>query len=141
MKVSKLIKIDKKYNFEAPLLKAATRLNKSLNSKINSERIDLNMLLLPSPDNYFLVKVNGESMVGSKILDGDILLVDKSQKPKDGSIVISSLNGEMTVKTFKIIDNKKYLLSSNDKFLPIEISEFYKFEIQGVVKHIIRETE
>jgi DNA polymerase V len=141
MKVTKIIKIDNKFSFEAPVFKASTKLNKSLNGKINSERIDLNSLLIPNPENYFLVKVNGDSMIGSKILDGDILVVDKTQKAKDNSIVISSLNGELTVKTFKIIDGEKYLVSSNEKFLPIEISNFYNFEIQGVVKHVIREQE
>ncbi len=141
MKVSKIIKLNKKYNFEAPLFKASTGLKKSLNHQINKENIDLNQLLIPKPENCFLVKVNGDSMIGSKILNGDILVVDKNQKPKEDNIVVSSLNGELTVKTFKIIDGKPYLLSSNDKFLPIEISEFYKFEIQGVVKHIIRETD
>lgn len=141
MKVSKIIKIDKKYNFEAPVLKASTKLNKNISERINSERIDLNSLLIPKPDNVFLVKVNGDSMIGSKILDGDILVVDKKQKAKDGNIVISSLNGELTVKTFKIIEGKGYLVSSNEKFLPIELSEFFRFEIQGVVKHIIRNTD
>lgn len=141
MKVSKIIKIDRKYSFEAPVLKASTKLNKEISAKINSERIDLNSLLIPKPDNVFLVKVNGDSMIGSKIMDGDILVVDKNQKAKDGNIVVSSLNGELTVKTFKMIDGKGYLYSSNEKFLPIELSEFFRFEIQGVVKHIIRSTE
>lgn len=141
MKVSKIIKIDKKYNFEAPVLKASTKLNRNISERINSERIDLNSLLIPKPDNVFLVKVNGDSMIGSKILDGDILVVDKKQKAKDGNIVISSLNGELTVKTFKMIEGKGYLVSSNEKFLPIELSEFFRFEIQGVVKHIIRNTD
>ena len=141
MKVSKIIKINNKYSFEAPVFKASTKLNKSLNSKINSERIDLNSLLIPHPENYFLVKVNGDSMIGSKIMTGDILVVDKSQKAKEGNIVVSSLNGELTVKTFKIIDGQQYLVSSNEKFLPIGISNFYNFEIQGVVKHIIREQD
>jgi DNA polymerase V len=141
MKVSEIIRLDKKYDFEAPVFKASTGLKKSIETYIKTEKIDLNKLLIPKPDNYFLVKVNGNSMIGSKILDGDILVVDRNQKPKENCIVVSSLNGELTVKTFKIIDDKGYLVSSNEKFLPIEISEFYKFEIQGVVKHIIRATE
>ena len=141
MKVSKILKVDNKFNFEAPILKASTKLNKQLSTKITSERIDLNDMLIPNPDNVFLVKVNGDSMIGSMILDGDILIVDKKQKAKDGDIVVSSLNGEMTVKTFKIVENKAYLFSSNDKFLPLELSEFFKFDIQGVVKHVIRNTD
>lgn len=141
MKVTKIINIDNKFNFEAPVYKASTKLSNHISDKINNERLDLNSLLIPNPKNIFLVKVNGDSMIGSQILDGDILVVDKNQKAKDGNIVVSSLNGELTVKTFRIVDNQAYLFSSNDKFLPIELSEFYKFEIQGVVKHIIRNTD
>jgi len=76
-------------------------------------------------------------MINENILDGDILVVDRKETPRDGKIVIASLNGEMAVKKFKIIEGKVYLYSANEKFLPIEISGLMEFQIQGVVKHVI----
>ncbi len=71
------------------------------------------------------------------IFEGDILVVDRKEKPEDGKVVIASLNGEMAVKTLREIDAKIYLYSANKKFLPIEIQGFMEFRIQGVVKHVI----
>ena len=70
---------------------------------------------------------------------GDILIVDAKSEPKDGQIVVASLDGEMTVKKLRRKDGKIYLVSANQKYLPIEITGYCKFEIQGVVKHIIHE--
>jgi DNA polymerase V len=139
MKVKKVIEVQKKYNFEAPLFNAT---HKSGIGKSVFERevysIDLNALLMPNPKNCFLVKVSGESMIKENIHDGDVLIIDKVEPPKDGKIVIASLNGEMTVKKYRIIEGKTYLFAANDRFLPIEIGDYIQFQIQGVVKHVIR---
>ncbi len=138
MKASKLPQVKTHYKFEAPVVEA--KIKKKLPS-LNDVRklLDLNAYLAPQPENVFLVRVSGESMIDANIFDGDILVVDKSAKPGNGSIVIASLNGEMAVKYFRIINGKAYLISANNKFTPIKISELFHFEIQGVVRHIIRD--
>jgi DNA polymerase V len=85
-----------------------------------------------------MVHVNGESMIDENIDDGDILIVDSGAQPYDGKIVVASLNGELTVKTFREKKGRAWLISANKKFLPIEIGELVQFEIQGVVKHVIK---
>jgi DNA polymerase V len=85
------------------------------------------------------VKVNGESMIGSGINDGDTLIVHSKSQPKSGEIVIASLNGNLLVKRFEMIEGKVYLIASNDQFLPIEIFPFEQFQIQGVVQHVIHQ--
>ena len=101
--------------------------------------LDLNAYLASDPKNVFLVRVSGESMVDANISDGDILVVDSKEKPVSGKIVIASLNGEMAVKYFIIEKGKAFLVSANKNFLPIQISDLFQFEIQGVVKHVIRD--
>lgn len=140
MKVTDIIKLDSKFNFEAPIFSASGKIRNQMVDALKNETLDLNKLLLGDKKNKYLVRVSGESMIGDKIYDGDILIVDKSKTPKEGDIIISSLNGEMTVKTYKVIDGKAYLISSNNKFLPIEIGQDFQFEIQGVVKHVIHTT-
>ncbi len=137
MRAKKKGKIKKKYYYEAELFPASIPLSPA-NYEPELIQIDLTNILAPIPKNIYLVKVNGESMIEENIFDGDILIVDKNEKPKDGSIVIAALNGELTVKTFRIIDEKAYLFSANQRFLPIEIGELMQFEIQGVVKHVIK---
>lgn len=139
MRVKKVIEIKQRYSFEASVLPVAAPLGLSPKISANIQRLDLNSLLAPAPDDVFLVRVNGESMIDENIFDGDILIVDSKETPKDGSIVISALNGEMTVKTYRIIDGKVYLFAANKKFFPIEILPDWNFKIQGVVKHVIHE--
>jgi len=138
LKVKKLIEIKTNYSFEAPVLNAISPLERTtLKDEGQLPSLDLNSFLAPNPERIYLVKVNGESMIDEGIFSGDILIIDKSEKPKDGKIVIAALNGEMAVKTLRIIDGNVYLFSANQKFLPIGIEEYMQFEIQGVVKHVI----
>ncbi|MDX9791494.1 MAG: S24 family peptidase [Candidatus Kapabacteria bacterium] len=134
MKVKNIVELKSTFSFEAPLLRAEG-VNISVNP--NSQMFDLNSVLAPKPDDVFLVRVSGESMIDEGIYDGDILVVNKNERPKDGKVVIAALNGEMAVKTFRTIEGKTYLFSANSKFLPFEIMPFWQFEIQGIVKHVI----
>ena len=77
-------------------------------------------------------------MIDENIDDGDVLVVDYSETAYENKIVIASLNGEMAVKKYQIIDGKPYLISANKQFLPVEIKPSWNFEIQGVVKYVIK---
>lgn len=137
MKVQNLVELKSQYSFEAPFYSASVP-PFGPNTRITmNDSLDLNSVLAPKPLDTFLVSVTGESMIDEGIYDGDILIVNRKETPKDGKIVIASLNGEMAVKTFRIIKSKVYLYSANSKFLPIEILPYWQFEIQGVVKHVI----
>ena len=137
MKVKKVVEVNTHYSFEAPILPAGKH-GKVIPLEELNLQLDLNHYLVPNPKNIFLVRVSGESMIDKNILDGDILIVDKNEKPGNGKIVIAALNGEMAVKTFSEVDGKILLISANHKFLPIEIEDLMEFQIQGVVKHVIR---
>lgn len=126
----------KQYFFEAPILPAKIKRD-SKNIELQDESIDLNSLLMESDDGLYMVEVSGDSMIDESIYPGDVLIVDSNMSPKDGLIVIASLDGEMTVKILRKIEGKVYLEAANKKYLPIEITPYCKFEIQGVVRHII----
>ena len=136
MKVKKVVEVKTNYIFEAPIISAKISGRDPRFGTVN-HTFDLNEYLLPDPKNIFLVRVSGESMIDQQIFEGDILVVDKSEEPEDGKIVIAALNGDMAVKIFRKINNKIYLFSANKKFLPIEIEGLMEFQIQGVVKHVI----
>jgi SOS-response transcriptional repressor LexA len=137
MKVENKSNLKPRYNFEAPMLSAA--IPAGLSSRIaNNKPFDLIDFLAPHPTGIYLVQVSGDSMIDESIFDGDFLVVDSNQQPRNGSIVIASLNGELTVKTYRLIKDKMYLFSANSKYPPIEINLFTDFQIQGVVRHVIR---
>lgn len=138
MKIKEVIELRSKYSFEAPVVTAAIKNDESRDYTSVLTDININDMLVPNPDKVFVVRVNGESMIDRNIFDGDILLVEKADKAKNGDIVVASVNGEMAVKTFRIIKGTAYLFAENEKFLPLQISEFWTFQIQGIVKHLIR---
>ncbi len=64
--------------------------------------LDLNELLVKHPAATYFVRVQGDSMIGRGIYDGDILVVDRSLDPCDGDVVIAAVDGEFTVKTLSL---------------------------------------
>ena len=63
--------------------------------------LDLNELLVKRPAATFFVRVEGDSMINAGIHDKDLLVVDRSLTPANGDIIIASVDGEFTVKTYR----------------------------------------
>ena len=53
--------------------------------------LDLNELLVMRPAATYFVRVEGDSMLGAGIRDGDLLVVDRSLRPADGDVIIASV--------------------------------------------------
>jgi DNA polymerase V len=136
MRVKKQSEIKHTYKFEAPFVSASAR--SKAGEKMIEGNLDILEFLAPRPESLYLVKVNGESMKDEHIYDSDVLIVDRDETPRDGLIVIAALNGELLVKTYRIINGDAYLFSANSNFLPIKILPVWDLQIQGVVKHVIR---
>ena len=64
--------------------------------------LDLNELLVKRPAATFFVKVQGDSMIGDGIRDGDLLVVDRSLRPASGDVIIACVDGDFTVKTLRL---------------------------------------
>ncbi|MDR1729072.1 MAG: translesion error-prone DNA polymerase V autoproteolytic subunit [Prevotellaceae bacterium] len=101
--------------------------------------IDLNRELIKNPASTFLARVKGLSMKDAGIDDGDILIIDKSLQPLNGDIVVSYINGEFTLKTFKKEKDGIYLMPANQDYKPIKINPGDNFMIWGVVTYSIRD--
>ncbi|KAA3436718.1 LexA family protein [Rufibacter hautae] len=101
------------------------------------EKIDLSTYLVQRPTTTYMLKVRGSSMVDADINEGDILVIDKSLKPIDGKPVIFFVDGEFTVKTFKRINGKAFLMPANPAYRPIELTEEMNLQVWGVVIWVI----
>ncbi|HEV2524578.1 MAG TPA: S24 family peptidase [Gammaproteobacteria bacterium] len=101
------------------------------------EHLDLNEHLTGNSNNIFCIRVQGESMIGAGICDNDILVVDRSIQPTDGTIVIASLNSELTVKRLKHAGDQITLMPANADYSPIVVTEDIELKIWGVVIHVI----
>jgi DNA polymerase V len=97
------------------------------------KRLDINDYLIRNPVSTFFFPVQGESMQGAEIFDGDILVVDKSVRPRHGHIVVAFVNGERLVKRLHRRNGRVALLPDNPAYLPLEIQEGMELEVWGVV--------
>lgn len=77
--------------------------------------LDLNQYLIKHPAATFFVRVEGDSMCNMGILNGDLLVVDRSLTPQHDAIVVAVIDGEFTVKRLKIIDGNGFLCAINGR--------------------------
>jgi len=95
--------------------------------------LDLNELLVERPAATYFVRAAGDSMVGAGIRDGDLLVVDRSLEPEDGSTVIACVDGEFTVKTYRRDRDGVRLEAANPAYAPIRFAGEMELRVFGVV--------
>ncbi|WP_134677025.1 LexA family protein [Ectopseudomonas khazarica] len=102
------------------------------------QKISLDELLdIHAPQTY-LVRVEGDSMTGAGIFDGDVLVVNKALDAVPGDIVIAAINGEPVVKTLARDGQQIVLRSENPKYAPRFVMEGDELLIWAVVTDSIR---
>lgn len=72
-------------------------------------------------ENVFLLKVEGDSMIGAGIYDGDYVLVRQQNDADNGDIVVALIDDEATVKTFYREKNRVRLQPENPEMEPIVV--------------------
>ncbi len=71
----------------------------------------------------FALRVRGESMLNAGILDGDIVIVERTPVARNGEIVVALIGDEATVKTFYKENGHFRLQPENDAYEPIIVPE------------------
>ena len=69
---------------------------------------------------YFALRVRGESMLGAGILPGDLVVVHRQQTANNGEIVVAMIEDEATVKRLSRRNGHTWLLPENDAYSPID---------------------
>jgi repressor LexA len=91
-------------------------------------------------NDLFALKVQGDSMVGAGILDGDVVVVQSRSDAASGDIVVALLPGpaepEATVKRLKRERNRVMLVPENPRFEPFEMDP--EGRILGTVVTVLR---
>ena len=70
----------------------------------------------------FALQIQGDSMIGSRIYDGDIVFLRKQSYIENGQIGAFLIDGEATLKIFNKQNNTVMLLSSNPNYSPIVLN-------------------
>jgi len=98
------------------------------------DEIDLNSELIKNPPATFLIRVQGNSMTEHKIINGDLLVVDRSLNLKNDCIAIINFNNELVVKNIIKENNNFYIKNKLEKTL---INENSDINVWGIVTYII----
>ncbi len=100
--------------------------------------LDELMPIEPGQESYML-RVVGQSMIEDHITDGDLVMVDRSQSPYDGEIVVAIVDGEATLKRFyREADDAIRLQPANSTMEPIYVRPPQQLDIRGVVRGVLR---
>jgi repressor LexA len=90
------------------------------------------------PGENFVLKVQGDSMVGDGILDGDYVVVRKQATAENNQTVVALIRGEATVKRFYRKGSIIELHPANPAMQPLIVADEESFRIEGVVVGVIR---
>jgi len=87
----------------------------------------------------YLLRVVGHSMIDDHIMDGDLVMVDRSRAPHDGQIVVAVVNGEATLKRFyREGDGSVRLQPANASMEPVYVRPPQQLDVRGVVRGVLR---
>lgn len=102
----------------------------------NLDRIMLDDWLIDDRDSSFMLKVKGESMRDAGIRAGDFVIVERTNVPKVGAIIIAEVDQEWTIKYLRKDSKGYYLEPANPDFKIIRPKEDLK--ISAIVKAVVR---
>jgi SOS regulatory protein LexA len=98
--------------------------------------ISFDEYLVTKQSQSFLLKVDGDSMIGAGILPDDLVLIERDREPKTGDIVIAEVDGAWTMKYFHKKGKEVYLEAANPKYP--RIKPLAEMRLGGVVTAVVR---
>ena len=90
-------------------------------------------------DGCFALKIKGDSMIDDGIYDGDFVIVKPNPSPRNGEIVVATLDdGTATLKRLYKESGRYRLQPANSTMDPIYVDSSHGLNIQGVVVALFR---
>jgi len=91
-----------------------------------------------NPDDFYALKVEGDSMIDAGIHDGDTVIIKKTSTAENGKIVVALIdNHEATLKRYRKKSNAIALESANPAY-ETRIFGPERIKIQGVLSSLYR---
>jgi len=102
----------------------------------NRDYLTLDEYLIEDPQSSFLLKVSGDSLIGTGIFDGDLVVIERKKEASNGDIVLAQIDREWTLKILEKYQGVIRLKSANPKYPAFSPRE--ELTIFGVVKAVVR---
>jgi DNA polymerase V len=104
-------------------------------------RIDLNVELIPRPLSTFFMRVSGDAMRGDGIVDGDLLVIDRSVDPRPGMVVVAVHADTFLLRRLARRGTALWLVASDGTSPPLALASddqgSGEAELWGVVIHAV----
>jgi len=100
------------------------------------DTMSLDDFLIQNPSASYLLRVSGDSMIEAGIMEGDMVIVDRSRTPVSGDIVVAQIGNEWTMKYFIRRGQTVFLRAANKKYPDIHPQE--ELTVGGIVTSVIR---
>jgi repressor LexA len=99
-----------------------------------NERVDFDAMF--NKKSYFVLQVNGDSMIDAQIMDGDYVIIKKAREAQKGQIVVAQTNdGEATLKRWYPEANRIRLEPANRSMQSIYVKDA---KVLGVLIGVVR---
>lgn len=102
------------------------------------DTLDINELMIQNEPATFFLTVEGNSMIGAGIFEGDIIVVDRSLEASHQDIVLAVVDGRHTVKRLYDLNGEVRLQSENPDIPDILLKEGMELVVTGVVTGSLR---
>jgi len=123
--------------FERPLAEAPVLAGMpSAVDDAHGDALTIDDYLIERPSQTVLVRVKGDSMQDAGILDGDLVVVEKTAAAKRGDIVIAIVDGQFTLKRLDL-ERGQFVLKPENKAYPV-IRPEGALEVFGVMVGLVR---
>tara|TARA_B110000003_G_scaffold105023_1_gene107424 strand:- start:5180 stop:5611 length:432 start_codon:yes stop_codon:yes gene_type:complete len=101
-------------------------------------KISIDQEVVKNESATFFARVDGQSMQGAGLDDGDLIVIDRSKEPENGKIAVCFIDGEFTVKRLKVDDDCIYLMPENSKYKSIKVTGDNQLIIWGIVTYVVK---
>jgi repressor LexA len=98
--------------------------------------VSLDRWLIEHPQASYLLTVAGDSMIEAGIIEGDMVIVDRTRTPKTGDIVVAEVDSDWTMKYYIKRGERTILRPANRNYPDIHPQQ--ELKIAGVVSSVIR---
>jgi repressor LexA len=102
----------------------------------HADALTIDDYLIERPSQTVLIRVKGDSMIDAGILEGDLVVVEKTASAKRGDIVVAIVDGQFTLKRLDV-ERGQFVLKPENKGYPV-IRPEGALEIFGVMVGLVR---
>ncbi len=98
--------------------------------------VDVESVGIRTTSRTFALRIQGDSMIGRHIVDGDVVVIEHGRESRPGDVVAALIDGQSTLKTYLVQRGRPFLRAENPRYP--DLIPAAELVIQGVMVALIR---